>query len=152
MKDTLEDYQGLLGIDVRPMEEEEMKNLFIMMQIVGEHPDKIDEVFEENTAQMAGQIAVKRLAYHATQYDKALLVFVLTLCESPGLVVLWCYTLHLMAAELGRAATINDFCTQFFPMGVPTEKALEAAWDAQKGTECDNRLDSCDWSWKAVSK
>jgi len=53
--------------------------------------------------------------------------------STPGRAVLWAYTLaELCHRKDGGRVMVSDFA-EFFPMGVPTEEALDKCWDAQKG-------------------
>lgn len=64
----------------------------------------------------------------------ALLFFIACLEEMdrPGSAVLWAYTLMLRASEELEPCAIHNFAQSRFPMGVPTRKAMDAAWVAQK--------------------
>lgn len=60
--------------------------------------------------------------------------------QTPGIAVMWAYTLLLWAAERGKPLTLHNFVEDYYPMGVPNKEAYDKAWDAQKIGGC-NRLD-----------
>lgn len=73
-----------------------------------------------------------------------LLVFLALLSSSPGIAVMWAYTLHKMQKP-GELLTLTEWSASF-PYGVPTNEAYRAIWDAQKGRnngdpKVDNYLD-----------
>lgn len=63
--------------------------------------------------------------------DVAVKIFCALLCDSPGKVVMWAYTLNELFVKQGRKVTMEDWINEF-PMGVPTEEEYQAMWELQK--------------------
>jgi len=90
------------------------------------------------------QVLVKRLEVCSpkSKFSIPLLAFVSTICDRPGTIVMWAYTLHMMASQLAepRMVKLEDLA-KVFPMGFPTEEEYERVWDGQKGEKGVNLLD-----------
>jgi len=121
---------GLIGCPVREMTAEEAELFVGLNPLV--HPTMSDDLWREVRGEFAIGIAVKRFEATNVAYDRSLLTFCASLCNNPAKVVMWCYTLHVMTARLGRPATLLDYATDYFPHGVPTEDAYQELWSEQK--------------------
>lgn len=136
-----ERYRCLLGAETRPMDEDETRTLtqLVLASCDASHDPVAawQKMQEEPQAPLGLKIMAKRLEVWGVSFDPFLGMFVLCLCDRPGKIVLWCYTIGLMEKELGRPPTIEDFSMRFFPMGVPTEEEYSRIWDDQKETVKD---------------
>lgn len=77
------------------------------------------------------------------RYSYFTVLFLASLCTTPGEAVLWAWSLFRATAKADKAIKVYDLADSF-PMGFPTEEAIHEAWDAQKGepgSGIDNRLD-----------
>jgi len=80
------------------------------------------------------QIFTKRLEAAGTEVTLPLAMFLVSLCDSPGKVVLWAYTVQVIKVSReieGRPVKMEDLA-EVFPWGFPTEKGYEEAWEEQK--------------------
>lgn len=149
------DYQGLLGTETKPLTREQSDNfirltMMAMQDPTGDTPLKniakpeaipkegepqtLGELFDKQLASNFGyQVFIKRLAWAKVPVHPCLRLFLVQLCTSPGECVMWAYTCALIYDKLGRKGpvTLQQWVDEF-PMGVPTDKELEARWDAQK--------------------
>lgn len=73
-------------------------------------------------------------------FDAFLLV--LSLCSSPGEVVMWSYTLHRLFEKTKSLITIAVLANEW-AYGFPTQETMKKFWDSQKcpGKRPDNLLD-----------
>jgi hypothetical protein len=74
------------------------------------------------------------------------MLFLLTLCDGPGHVVMWAYTLHRLSQKLGGKLITLSVLAEEWPVGFPTDAQYKACWFAQKGMNAgvdgvDNLLD-----------
>ena len=143
----------------RPMTREESES-FVHCSLVdtkGGKDQPIEDVAAEfSDAPLALAILLKRIrvAAPATPVRTATVLFLTSLCDSPGTVVLWAFYLVKRGAELGRAVRIADLAMDDFPDGFPTRDGYTAIWDEQKGIRhgrsVDNLLDTREaWSCAA---
>ena len=120
--------------ETRAMTEDEGTMLITLTMVELSSPGVFDTA--EQQKELKGfplfQILDDRLHRHGAEADTALKAMIIDLSKTPGVVVMWAYTLHRMQQELGRRPTLVDFSTTYFPMGVPTEAAYSRMWDAQK--------------------
>lgn len=81
------------------------------------------------------------------RYSFYTVVFLASLCKTPGESVLWAWSLYRKSIEANEAITMGRLA-HYFPMGFPNEQAIEEAWDAQKGAAQigGNKLDT-DEAW-----
>jgi hypothetical protein len=101
-------------------------------------------------------IFVKRLQFLTPEfeYDPLTVILLATLCNSPGKIVMWVFTLAKATKELGAVITPSILSKDYLPWGVPTEARQRELWDAQKnlktedGKTTDNYIDSAEaWAW-----
>ena len=132
--DTLENYNGMLGLKVRPMTEVESR-LFIILSIT---PEK---VVESQREQMSDPKKIPFvIAVLVSRLQDPLLVDLKTIllcssfCRTPGQSVMWAFTLtRMLERKNWQRITIDDWVNAF-PMGIPIEEEQLKAWDAQKRT------------------
>ena len=79
------------------------------------------------------------------RYSYFTVLFLASLCTTPGAAVLWAWSLFRATVKGGAEKAITVYrLADSFPMGFPTDEAIHEAWDAQKGepgSGIDNRLD-----------
>lgn len=147
--------------DIRGMLEEEIKFLLTLSMSEMESPPSaltrpvkatelervLTEEFKVTPLPFALAVIVKRLSAMCPdmQFNPGLLVLLTHLASNPAICVMLAYSLYRETQKLGRPVTINDFCMDLCPLGVPTEAAFSAYWDTQKGktrNEPDNWIDT----------
>lgn len=145
---TLPTYRCLLDLPATQLREMTDQEATVFLRIGYAIKHKDDRFIEGLAATVAKhspayRVGFARLVAVGAPVDPALATYAFTLCSSFGEAVMWSYSLALMAFELKRAATLDDFGMQYFPMGVPTKQGYDAAWVAQKryGHQPDNWLD-----------
>ncbi len=152
---TVENYTCLCDAKVRPMHEHESEmfmNMFLMERV---HKEKGTEPPEKLRIEMRQtlpfQILEQRLEQSNAKVTLPLLVFIAALCETPGMAVMWAWTLSFMALQTGGKEIDFEFWTTYFPMGLPTDEEAHRVWDAQKesGKPLGNNLDDPDF-WPKV--
>ena len=121
--------------------------VFLQLGLMEKHLDGAKEGHldrELREASFLYQVLVKRLEVFSpkSKFTIPLLSFISTICDRPGTIVMWAYTLHMMASTLPtpRTVTLEDLA-KVFPMGFPTEKEYDRIWDGQKGPKGQNLLD-----------
>jgi hypothetical protein len=161
MAKDMAQYRGLIGVEHRPMSQAESEML-IRMTMAGQsetadwdglHQDLIGK--DGQPKSLAYAILFSRLEQVGMidYISPELTIFISTLCDSPGTAVLWAYTLGCIVVdgEISKIG-IKEWAT-YFPMGVPTDKGKETAWDGQKGgnigMEIDNWLDNME-NWPSI--
>lgn len=94
------------------------------------------------------RILIKRLVITGNEEkiaDMSTILFISSLCKTPGDAVLWAWTLWQLYLKLNTTVTLKIVYEEF-PMGFPTEEAGHEIWDNQKGythgIEVDNILDN----------
>lgn len=132
IKYVLKDMRDAYNIEHAPMTNTEsetfIKATFLDMQV--KEPFNAEDVARMEYG--LATILFRRTQYvHDVTLSKGLAIFTLAISDRPGTIVLWAYTYHQMYRELGRMVTIDDFAN-VFPMGIPTEKAMEQIWEDQK--------------------
>ena len=160
---ALENYVGLIPVapgDKAPLTREQSE-MFIRMCMADDA--KIASVWSGVIADKGGlfqaQILESRLASvgMANLIDPKVKFFCSYLSDSPGKVVMWAFTLSLMAVRTGGKVTITSFSEpEYFGFGVPTEEYSHSQWDKQKrssvGFSSDNWIDSPDLWPRAESE
>lgn len=125
------EYQGLLTAALRDMTEDEAR-VFVAMSLAErqapEMPKDLGKLLDKN---LGYQVFSKRLDYFKIPVGWQLRVFIAGLCRNPAHAVMWAYTLALLHKQKNGPLAIGDFVEKF-PAGVPTEDALNKAWDEQK--------------------
>jgi hypothetical protein len=86
-----------------------------------------------------------------TTVSTTALALVSTIAGKPGILVMWAYTLHLIARKFPtpRVLTIADI-TQMFPTGFPTSSEYKRIWDSQKAATLGSNLLDFRETWDAV--
>lgn len=103
--------------------------------------------FDEGTAKQHPlmNLFYKRLKWAKVPVSLGLGIFIAYMCKTPGIAVLWAYTLKKMHQKHDKMLTTTEL-SYSFPLGFPTEDAMHEIWEGQKGhahgLECDNILDS----------
>lgn len=142
--------------DLRPLTPDETK-VFIGLAIAGLSSDEsgLDapqplSYFDDKLDGMPFPLRVLliKLEHTGLNYSPAAILFLGLISGTPGEAVMWAYTLF-RASRDGNPLTLVGLTGEPdspFAMGVPTEKALHAAWDAQKepGAPLGNALDRAD--------
>ena len=80
-----------------------------------------------------------------TRVTLAAATLVLSMCQTPGQVVMWAYAFHLLHRQLGRTVGMVELAAAF-PVGFPSDAGYSDVWVAQKGFtlgkgDVDNALD-----------
>ncbi|PZU95550.1 MAG: hypothetical protein DI527_00650 [Chelatococcus sp.] len=107
------------------------------------------------TAPFAVAVMLGRLSIFAPgmQVREPTLLFLVTICDTPGNVTMWAFYLVRRTRQLGRAVSVVDLAKDF-PFGFPTSEAMRELWDEQKGepgSRVDNRLDDpSEWAAPAA--
>lgn len=148
-------WQGLVDVDSRPMTEDETGMLVQCMMMENQNFTKgqdkeIDTGLESS---MGYKIFDKRLEVAGIEVTLPLAMFLVSLCDSPGNVVMWAYTVNVIrvARNIEGPVTVSDFA-EAFPMGIPTDEGLQKAWEEQKvndGSMTGNLVDNFE-NWAGV--
>lgn len=145
---SLENYKGLADCKTEPMDTVRSR---VFLQLCLTDSSDLKRMFKDFGQMMSLQIIQSRLEYAGWsngEIDVKPIFFAAVISLTPGEAVMWAYTLCLLAKQNGNRFTWNDFC-KAFASGLPTPDAMEAAWDAQKGSALnlpiDNGLDSLPW-------
>ena len=95
------------------------------------------------------QILSNRLEWAQVEVSFWVKLFLSTLCSSPGNCVLYAYACADIYHRQGRSVTMTELANAF-PMGFPTDKALQDCWEAQKhpAKRIDNGYDRLEY-WQA---
>lgn len=125
------EYQGLLNAAVRDMTKGEAQAFCAMSLAEKMDPEMPKDMRKVLNKDFGYQVLSKRLDYFKIPVGWHLKVLVVSLCRNPAQVVMWAYTLALLYKEKKAELTMGDFLSKF-PKGVPTEEALNKAWDEQK--------------------
>jgi hypothetical protein len=144
-------YRGLIPKDtqnLRQMTEKET-TLFVTILLANGTEGRVNEAL---ASQIEGHPFVKifssRLEAVGIKLDQKLIFFIIYLCDRPGAVVMWAFTIAKITQELGKIPEFEEvFGFDYFGMGLPTPKMLEDAWRDQKADgefETDNLLDIMD--------
>ena len=117
-----------------------------MILYVGERRYTQPVMFGEQCAAAdtdAGKIFLHRLSLNSTvKLTEALALWLLSMCDRPGLVVAWAYTLaRMQRLHVGEILNLSIW-TKHFPIGVPTNQAMIDTWAAQKSDKGSNTLDT----------
>jgi len=145
-------YRGLLGLSpdgVRPMTLDESKVLISLTMMTEEDAAPIEAELAED---IGYQILNKRLEYYGVKVEVRAKLWVSSLCDRPGTVVMWAYTLMLLS-RVHTPVSLTDLTSpNTFGFGIPTEESYHARWDSQKRLHAprgfnDNWLDADDF-WK----
>ena len=109
------------------------------------HEDKWDATMAK---MFAFQVFQRRIAINApdTQMTLGVMLFVLSMCDRPGQVVMWAYTMHRLYQREKSLITMAVLCCAF-PFGFLSEEGEHVAWDAQKrrGGFGDNGVDKAEY-------
>lgn len=160
---ALENYVGLIPVapgDKAPLTKEQSE-MFIRMYMGDD--SKMVSVWASATSDKGGlfqaQILESRLASvgMADLIDPKVKFLCAYLSDSPDKVVMWAFTLSLMAVKTGGKVTLSTFSEpEYFGFGVPTEEYSHSQWDKQKrkseGWSSDNWIDSPDLWPRAESE
>lgn len=130
--------QGLSGYKVRPMTEDESR-LLLTLICAARNSKALEEMEKQlrETRCMSYLILTNRLEAFKNGFsptldiDVGVKIFCALLCDRPGKVVMWAYTLNELFVKQGRKVTMEDWINEF-PMGVPTEEEYSAMWELQK--------------------
>lgn len=126
---------------------EEQSRDFVMC-FLEENQDKkmSEEAMSKLENDFSYKLMSKRLKMAKVPVSIWALLFLTTLCNSPGKLVMYAYVCCIIFKKNGRGVTIQDLAEEF-PVGFPTEDATRECWDSQKGLEhgiknVDNLLDT----------
>lgn len=132
------DYQGLLGCEVRLMNEDEsgdMLRCLIMekgMLTLDAEAIMREEVKLAAEAGFGWNVLTKRLHAFGVKSTIAVRLYILTLCENPAQAVLWAFTMAKMAEKNKFQQVTMEQLAESFPDGVPIELEYRRLWDLQK--------------------
>ena len=140
---TLKGWNGLLDCKVEPMNEE-MSKLFLQLSFTEmsvqsgkAKPDVVTGMDEHLKDSPGYQILKTRLEAFKKNFSPTLdigilpQVFCALMCDRPGTVVMWAYTLNEIFVKSGQPVTMAALANAF-PWGFPTEDEMHKAWEAQK--------------------
>lgn len=133
--------KSLIGSVSRQMTEDESK-VFINAYMAPRFQTEFDESFSEELG-FLGKVLKSRLSSCSTAKITNGLALLLVFMSNgnPGNIVMWAYTMHVIAKQNeGQMVTIEDFSNEF-PMGVPSEEGLSSVWEAQKDSKGRNLID-----------
>lgn len=125
-------WHGLLDCEIKPMDDKtSMYFLNLSMMEKQGIPDGMEAEIEEKS--LAYKIMKSRLQVVGSDGEISFAVkcFVTTMCDTPGLAVMWAYTLHYMRVVQKRKIDMWELAL-CFPMGFPTKEETHKAWDGQK--------------------
>jgi len=142
---SLMDFEGR-----RPMTKEESESLLICTMLEMQRGN--DWVPDDMPTYGTFLIMEDRIKRTPFKVDFTLMMFASSLCNTPGGAVTWAYTLCALAEKSGESPVGMDEFVQEFPMGIPTEDAMHACWDAQKekGAPLGNGYDDGE-NWEVAS-
>lgn len=132
----------------QPMDAKVSEGFIMLTMMEMKDPNFIDVI--DKSSPVGLLILDKRLQWAgiADKVSFAVKLFIATISDRPGKVVMWAFTLvHML--ELGKnlsngRVTMNTLANQF-PMGFPGDDAEHECWRAQKGeahgAKCDNLMD-----------
>lgn len=128
--------------DINPMTVEQSK-AFISMNFMERDKQAWAGLQADLTKDFLFQVIQKRADLYKLKYTLPMLVFVRFLCDSPGKAVMWVHALKRMEQNVGGEVSMTTLAYAF-PLGFPTDAALNKLWDAQKGLgdTVDNYLDT----------
>lgn len=139
---------SLLGCEVQEMSSGQATNLLALLMAEKSAITSLLKAFTADSdfaGEFQAQVFIKRLDLCGkTTLTEALALWVLSLCSSPAEIVMWAYTLVQMQKKTPGSRISLETWVNSFPDGVPTERALEASWDAQKSDDGGNTLDTLD--------
>lgn len=145
-------YQAYYGTKSRPMTMDESK-FFITLEFTPY--ERLNAEFLDHKSlkeNLAFQILKGRLAEVGVTPEPKLLIWLTTLCKTPGDAVLWAFTVARRTVDLAHAYTFIDWIMDF-PLGPPTDQERKRVWDEQKGFHLkgkfDNAVDSMNW-WPRI--
>lgn len=146
-------WQGLLDRETQPLtdNESEMYMRCVMMDMEGVEFGQNPEWDKEVQASPQYQIISSRLGIAGSKASIPVILFLSTLCNSPGKCVVWAYTLQMMRAIRGIEGPVKmEDLSYTFPMGFPVESEYSAAWSEQNSmSENGNFVDKYD-NWPKV--
>lgn len=128
--------------DILPMTNKQVET-FISMDFLERDKTAQAGVLDDLKNNFGWNVIQKRADLYKLKYSVPMLVFVCTLCDSPGKAVMWVHALKRLEQKLGREVGMTELA-HAFPMGFPIDPALHALWEAQKaiGGAKDNYLDT----------
>jgi hypothetical protein len=124
---------------------EKQTALFVNCMLADQQAQKsYRELDAEAFRHQSTAILKQRLEWSRTDVSHGCFLFVASMCDRPGKIVMWAYALAHMAEiiKVDRMIGMNDFA-EYFPMGVPSEDAQRRCWEHQKqeGAPNSNLLD-----------
>lgn len=138
MKTAIEIGQEILAItDVAPMTENQTK-IFVAAMMAERNKTTLPQI-----DYLGYQILKKRLAYYQIPVTDPAILFVSSLADRPGIVVMYAAVLAAIYAKEQKEVNIDMVATAF-PVGFPKEERLHEVWEGQKihdGAGPDNMLD-----------
>lgn len=137
VEDEIKKPPSLLNCEVRPMNDQE-SHYFIQGGLSVALRITADQEFADQLG-FPGKVFYAHLNGRGLKIERALMLFLCTISNSPAKLVLWVWTLH--NAKVTGPVTLAYWAEHLFPLGVPTEAAYEKIWDAQKSPKGGNLLD-----------
>lgn len=136
--------KSFLDCAVRPFNDEEGDNFITLC--MGEQSIANVPVFNEHCKvgqTDVGKILLQRLSLNSeVTISEPLALWILSLCDRPGLIVMWAYTLVRMQQRNPGKILNMTVWTHHFPSGLPTNQAMIDAWNGQKSDMGGNLLDT----------
>lgn len=128
--------------DVKPMVIEQSK-AFISMNFLERDEQATKGALSEIRADFLWNVMEKRAQLYKLNCTIPMLMFVRFLCDSPGKGVMWVHALKRLEQKTPTGKVTMETLAHAFPVGFPTDAALQKLWDEQKGLgdAVDNYLD-----------
>lgn len=135
---------------VRPMTKDEA-SVFVQI-VMGERISKTPPEAPPDVSIPVGlQILRQRCKIAGIEVSEWTLLWLTTLCDSPGKCVMWAHSLVVATRKLGKVVTIAEWA-ELSPNGVPTDGAYSDFWRTQKqdGAPLNNYLDAAE-AWEELT-
>lgn len=141
----MKDMKSPLDAETEPMTPEQTETYITCLTAEKTHGE--DPIPEDFDGSQIHNIMAKRIKSSGADVSRWVIALLATLCNGrQGNAVLWAYACKQMHDKTRKKITMTELAN-FFPMGFPTEEAMHACWDSQKGynmglKNVDNYLDS----------
>jgi len=134
---------------VRPLTKEESAMLVGTLIAEKMTPIPVPPFETDPNCPMGFRLMKARVDQTGVPYSEWMVLFLASLCDTPGKCVMWAHSLVTKTREHGKAITVLDF-GELSPEGVPTEEAYLHFWQTQKqaGAPLSNYLDTVE-AWSA---
>jgi len=148
-------YKGLLGCRTEPMDIK-LTELFMKLFMAEMDPAFEAAVMKEKEAGRlpdGAKILLGRLNWYGIRPNMALTLLITGICDSPGKVITWAFTLAMIAKKYNVPVLKISLLTNCFPDGFPVASEYERIWQEQKiggGNQLDDGGNWPDFNWYDV--